>query len=169
MSRRPRDSQMSKVYAAERKHSLWREESQYDSISHVQVWVDSICKSRWFKNRYPRYALAKSIQTAFLTDRERGIKVLDGRGRRKACGSTRGFIKLPVWSRSDLVILHEIAHVVTRRKGYHGPLPAYHGREFCANYLALVRQFLGKEAAKELKVCFKKSRVKYTRPAKIGR
>lgn len=163
MSYRSRDSQMSKLYAAERKHSLWSEESQYDSISHVQVWVDSICKSRWFKNRYPHYALSQSRQTIFLNASERGIKVLDGRGRRKACGSNRGYIKLPVWSRSDLVILHEIAHVVTRREGYHGPLPAFHGREFCANYLSLVRRFLGKEAGDELKEHFKKGRVKYTR------
>lgn len=163
MSSRQRDNQRSKVYAAERKHSLWREESQYDSISYVQVWVDSICKTRWFKNRYPNYALDTSVMY-----RKHGIKVLDGRGRVRPCGSTRGFVKLPVWSRSDLIILHEIAHVVTRRNGYHGPLPAFHGRDFCANYLALVRRFLGKEAGDELKACFKNKRVKYTRKRKTS-
>lgn len=165
MSRRPRDSQLSKVYKAESAHSYWSDVSEYDSLSEIQRWVDEICKSRWFKNRYPRYALdAKSIMKyGRAAD---GIKVLDGRGRQRACGSTRGFIKLPVWTRSDLHILHEIAHVVTRRNGYQGPLPAYHGRDFCANYLALVRQFMGKEEADELKACFKKHRVKYTRPAK---
>ena len=168
MSHRPRDSQRSKVYKAEQGHSLWFDEALFDSVGEVQEWVDCICRSRWFKNRYPRYAIdAKSIMKyGRAAD---GIKVLDGRSRQRACGSTRGFIKLPVWTRSDLHILHEIAHVVTRRNGYQGPLPAYHGRDFCANYLALVRQFMGKEEADELKGCFKKHRVKYTRPAKTRR
>jgi len=163
VSYRPRDSQRKKLYAAERKHSLWVNDSQFDSVGEVQKWVDNICKSRWFKNRFPRYKLDLSslMRDGIATY---GIKVLDGRGRLRANGSTRGFIKLPVWTRSHLHILHEIAHVITRRTDHNGPLPAFHGREFCANYIALVRQFLGKEAGDELKECFRKSRVKYTRP-----
>ncbi len=155
---------MSKVYAAERDHLLWRNNSQYENVQQIQVWVDSICKSRWFTNRFPRHSLSQKRQNLFLPDANRGIKVLDGRGRRRACGSTRGFIKLPVWSRSDLHILHEIAHVITSR--YTTPnrdLPAFHGRDFCANYLSLVTRFVGKDAGKELKECFKKRKVKYTR------
>ena len=163
MSDRPRDSQRSKVYAAERMHSQWYDENQYANLGEIQSWVDGICKSRWFKNRYPRYAVDKKSIMKYGRAAD-GIKVLDGRGRIRPCGSTRGFIKLPMWSRFELLILHEIAHVVTRRNGYHGPLPAWHGREFCANFLALVRRFLGKEAGKELKACFKKKRVKYIRP-----
>ena len=166
MNCRPRDSQMSKVYAAERDHSLWHYDSQYDNIQQIQAWVDSICKSRWFKNRFFRYAIDKK-RMAKYGRRADGIKVLDGRGRRNACGSTRGYIKLPVWSRSDLVILHEIAHVVTSRYTTNNrKLPAYHGRDFCANYLSLVRRFLGKEAGDELKACFKKRKAKYTRTAR---
>ncbi len=164
--RRPRDSQQSKLYKAERLHSLWSNNSQFDSLGDVQDWVDKICKSRWFVNRFPRHSLSRKI--TMLTGRgANGIKVLDGRGRRRANGSTRGYIKLPVWTRSELHILHEIAHVVTSRYTTNNrKLPAFHGRDFCANYLALVRRFLGKEAGKELKVCFKKTKVKYTRPAK---
>jgi len=167
LSLRPRDSQRSKLYKAERLHSLWSNDSQFDSLKDVQDWVDKICKSRWFKNRYPRHALdPKSLMRYGRS--ANGIKALDGRGRTRANGSTRGFIKLPVWTRSELHILHEIAHVVTSRYTVNSrKLPAFHGRDFCANYLALVRQFMGKEAGKELKACFKKSRVKYTRPAKV--
>jgi putative metallohydrolase (TIGR04338 family) len=157
------------LYKAERLHSLWSNNSQFDSLKDVQDWVDKICKSRWFKNRYPRHAYQEN-KSQFLINKGQGIKVLDGRGRTRANGSTRGFIKLPVWTRSELHILHEIAHVVTSRYTVNNrKLPAFHGRDFCANYLSLVRHFLGKEAGKELKACFKKSRVKYTRPAKTGR
>lgn len=167
MSTRPRDSQRKKVYDSEQAHSLWTWDAhQYESVQQVQSWVDSICKSRWFINRFPRHAIDKK-RIAVYGRRADGIKVLDGRGRRGACGSTRGFVKLPVWSRSDLVILHEIAHVVTSRYTTNNrKLPAHHGRDFCANYLALVRRFLGKEAGDELKACFKKHKVKYTRSAK---
>ena len=162
MSRRPRDSQRSKVYKAEQGHSLWFDEALFDSVGEVQEWVDSICRSRWFKNRFRRHAIDPKSVMRYGRSAD-GIKVLDGRGRRRANGSTRGFIKLPIWTRSDMHILHEIAHVVT------SPRVAAHGREFCANYLALVRQFMGREEAIELKTCFKKHRVKYTRPAKTGR
>lgn len=164
-SNRPRDSQRKKVYNSERTHSLWTWDAQYESVQEVQALVDKMCKTRWFKSRFPKYAFDQKAIRKYGRSAD-GIKVLDGRGRRGACGSTRGFIKLPRWSRSDLVILHEIAHVVTRRNGYHGPLPAFHGREFCANYLALVRRFLGKDAGDELKACFKKHKAKYTRPSK---
>jgi len=159
MSPRPRDSQRSKVYKAETAHSLWFDEALFDSVGDVQRWVDSICKSRWFKNRFPRYALDPKSLMKYGRSAD-GIKVLDGRGRRRACGLRRGFIKLPIWTRTDLHILHEIAHVVTTTK------VASHGREFCANYLALVRQFMGKEEANELRECFKRHKVKYTRPAR---
>jgi len=169
VSYRPRDSQRSKVYAAERKHSQWYDDNQYANLGEIQSWVDSICKSRWFINRFPRHALDKKAIMKYGRSAD-GIKVLDGRGRQRPCGSTRGFIKLPKWSRFELVILHEIAHVVTTRYSTNNrKLPAYHGRDFCANYLTLVRRFLGKEAGKELRECFKRHKVKYTRPAKTGR
>lgn len=159
LSNRPRDSQRRKVYNSEQAHSLWTWDAhQYESIQEVQEWVTKICNTRWFKNRFPNYAVIADSMF-----HKEGIKVLDGRGRRRPCGSTRGFIKLPKWSRSDLVILHEISHVVTRRKNRHLPLTAFHGREFCANYLALVRRFLGKDAGDELKASFKKHKAKYTR------
>lgn len=73
------------------------------------------------------------------------IIVLDGRGRRKACATYYGgrkAIKLPRWARTKYVILHEVAHHLTRLDG--------HKAEFASCLLDLVRHFLGKESADAL-------------------
>jgi putative metallohydrolase (TIGR04338 family) len=73
------------------------------------------------------------------------ITVLDGRGRRRACATYlygKRVIKLPLWSRNEYVILHEIAHHLTRLDG--------HKAEFASCLLDLVRHFLGKDSADAL-------------------
>lgn len=70
--------------------------------------------------------LAKSILPS--------VKVLDGRGRRNACAMPfDGSIKLPRWARRKWVVLHEVAHLVA-----HDVRLAWHGREFMADYIALL-------------------------------
>lgn len=165
---RPRDSQRSKVYAAERKHSEWKdavytlggswtttqhfteqgERIPIPTIQETRAFVNKIVKSAWFKRRWPRRSLA-------------GVYIKDGRGTRNATGSNTGTLNFPRWSRFPLVICHELAHVVTssaRRS---------HGRVYCHNYLAIVRHVMGKEASDELKRCFKEGKVKYTLPAGV--
>jgi putative metallohydrolase (TIGR04338 family) len=73
------------------------------------------------------------------------IVVLDGRGRRKACATFHHgnrAIKLPKWARTRFVILHEVAHHLTRLDG--------HKPEFASCLLDLVRHFMGKEASEAL-------------------
>lgn len=57
--------------------------------------------------------------------------VTDGRGRRHACGS-REVIKLPRWSRSRPIVLHECAH---------GMSDDGHGPKFVAAYVSLLVHF----------------------------
>ncbi|MCB2054888.1 MAG: hypothetical protein KDE35_11685 [Geminicoccaceae bacterium] len=59
-------------------------------------------------------------------------RVTDGRGRRHACGS-RAVIKLPRWSRTRPIVLHECAHGMAADG--HGPL-------FMTAYLRLLARFL---------------------------
>jgi len=134
-----RDSQRSKLYSAERKHSLYKK-FYIDDVADLQKYVDSITSSKWFIDKF----------------NYNSIKVKDGRGRRSAC-ATKYYIKLPVWSRYKLCILHEVAHTITPYN-YAG-----HGREFANNFLVLVRHFMGKEPYFELKSLFKQHRVKYCR------
>jgi len=85
------------------------------------------------------------------------IRVGDGRGRwRTACGSINE-IKLPKFARDKIIILHEIAHSATLRTH---PDAAWHGPEFCFNFLMLVGRWLGKEMKEELWDCMRAHRVK---------
>ena len=178
-----RDSQRQKVYDAERAHSHfkkaievgpdgWRLDRAVEfedgtpipDVHEVQDYVDKVTRSRWFKARWPRYAYSKSkmvmTYSGKFVKQPHGIVVLDGRRRRSAFGSSNGSISMPRWSRFELVILHEIAHVVTgsSRK------VRFHGRHYCSTFLALIRHELGAEAADEMKRLFKDKRVKYIRP-----
>ena len=140
-----RDFQKSKVYAAE--SDMSEKGARFESVQDIQQFVDKICGSRWFRNRFGRVIR---------------IVVRDGRGRRSACGKgwnnidgRYGIIKLPRWSRYTKYILHEIAHVVMP-----GNTPA-HGREFAKILLQLVARWMGNEAAQELRAAYRQRGVKY--------
>lgn len=116
-----RDSQRSALYRAEDEVDAGR---RLASIDDVQAYVDRILGSSYWER---------------LTGAPRTVVVRDGRGRRHACAGQTWFgaeLRLPRWSRSELVVLHELAHTVTPETC------AGHGREFAANYLRLVRRYL---------------------------
>lgn len=108
-----------------------------ETVPEVQAYVNAILGSRWFKARWG----------------VRSIPVLDGRGRRSACAEGSR-IKMPLWARNEMVTLHEVAHVLTPGKY------ADHGPEFAGVLLALIRQFMGPEAAASLRESFRGHRVK---------
>lgn len=146
---RPKDWQVSKVYAAENAAFL-SDRPFFKSNEDVQVFVDKMIKSAWFQRRF------KST---------RSIRVLRNHGGTRAYGNHNGgaaYIKLPSsdWGRSWPVVLHEIGHAVTPRwvRGVETP---WHGREFCHNFLELVNHCMGKEAADRLKAEYKKLKVQW--------
>lgn len=79
-------------------------------------------------------------------------EVLDGRGRRSACGC-RQYIKLPWWSRVRSVVLHETAHSLTTTG---------HGPEFLACYLELLARWDGR-SRRELRSSARAARIKIAR------
>jgi putative metallohydrolase (TIGR04338 family) len=140
-----RDSQRSKVYKAERTLDQFYKNGM--SIEDVREFVDKIMDSNWLNGKYPRaYVNGKVI-------------VKDGRGRRKA-GGCFAYITMPKWSRSKLVVLHELAHSITDRQ-YEGYGVASHGREFCSIYISLIRRWMSKDVGRALKAAFKTCRVKH--------
>ena len=70
-------------------------------------------------------------------------------------------IRLGVWARQPIVVLHEIAHHLAGLS--HG-----HDWRFCQVMLDLVRHFMGREAHDALKASFKEHRVRFTEPRKRG-
>lgn len=130
-----RDQQRARLYAAE----AVLQSGTLDSVKECQEYVNKVLGRAYVRKHYQ---LPKEI------------KVLDGRRRRSACADFDrdwGYvIRLPRWSRSEQVILHEIAHHVwgSSRGGDHGP-------RFAAIYLDLVRHMLGADEAAKLQTRFR--------------
>lgn len=137
--RRTRDNRRQKLYSAERK--AFGEGVQYKTVDECQARVDKITHSRWWRSRY-----------GFRPN----VTVKPGKGHRRATASPGTLvIQLPRWARSDWVICHELAHLIQPR------VSAFHGPEFCREYLALVNRWIGREAAQKLRKSFVNYHVKY--------
>lgn len=154
--RRPRDSQRSKVYKAEKVLQDHQTSTKFNDLRECEKYINKIIhKSRWFRKNW----LVTKINTE------------PGRGHRRATASrylgdygrgVYGTIQLPKWARHKAVILHELAHIITPNH------QAAHGWMFANNFLLLVRHFMGREAADLLMASYKKHKVKYKPPRKIS-
>lgn len=158
-----RDSQRSKVYAAEKALPGYLTERRLETVPELQAYVDEVTRSEWFRWRFPRLGSARAMGGLVP------VLVLDGRGRRSACASGRT-ISMPCFARSRMVVLHELAHVCilfdpSVRPGSY----AAHGWEFCAIYLELVRQFFDQPMHDALVWSFRTHRVQFARPVAARR
>jgi hypothetical protein len=149
-----RDSQRSKVYAAEELLGDYFTADRVEQIPDILAYCQSILASEWFRHRFPGFI---------------HIAVHDGGGRRSACAWAMGStIRMPRFSRSKMCILHELAHLCAdhqyRRKVPTDPWQpiAAHGWEFCAIFLELVRQYLGQPRHDQLVAAFRAKRVQFT-------
>ena len=140
--KRLRDSQRSRIYASEKG---LRRGQRFLDMRECQRYVDLVVASPWWQERFG--------------SRSR-VQARDGRGRRHAGAyDHKRAITLPRWSRSELIILHELAHIAT-------PLEfAAHGPEFARNYLELVRYFMGERAGARLENAYRENRVRVALPA----
>jgi len=139
------DTQRQKLYDAEQ-HAGVRIRTELDeievlsSIENIQKFVNKLTVSAWFRKRFGQH---------FIT-----VKSKRGYGASaQLCSNTIRFSK---YSRSMIIVLHEIAHIV-KKPGAGGA----HGRFFARTLIELVEHVVGKGAAKILKEHFKEGRVKY--------
>jgi len=146
-----RDSQRSKVYAAERVvHG-----DNFETVEEMQTYVDKVLGRAWFVRRWPKVAA-------------NGIAVEDGRGRRSAAAKTRWgrlIVTMPKWSRYEEIILHEIAHHCSDAQ-YGTREVAAHGWEFAGTLVELVRYEMDKDEADKMKASFRERKVRWTEPTK---
>lgn len=138
----PRDSQRAKVYRAQEQLPKGK---HLETVAEMQAYVDKMHSTRWFQKRWFR---------------PYSIKVKDGRGRRHAC-AWWDQIKMPKWSRYEIYVLHEIAHLMPKGVNY---AVASHGREFVRNFIALLEWKMEVNP----RAIFKEYRVKW-HPQRIGR
>lgn len=140
MSGRQRDSQKSKLYAAEQ---VLRTSEHCLGLTPEEV-----------------VKLVRKIEQSPYTIKKYGPRnrriILDGNSRSWARGGYAYVDLSAQFARRTDVVIHEIAH------GYapgHG-----HDWHFCEVYLDLVRHFMGKYSADTLKASFKRHKVKFTQP-----
>jgi len=146
-----RDSQRSKVYRAEDTVTVPEALERLETVEEMQAWVDKIVRTRWWRvYKLPSASKAKHRAGRLISYGK--ITVKDGRARRSASG-WRGSIKMPKWSRTKLIVLHEVAHAIQTES------PS-HGRQYARIYLDLVTRFIGPEAGRQLKAAYVKHHVR---------
>jgi len=118
-----RDTQRSKVYQ-------W-ENLAFDKPAHTGVEPE-------LELRDIKKIVTKVARDYGLSHRK--VRVLDGRGRRSAAYSSgERAIKMPRWSRTRFIVLHELAHWIV--KVLWPMKAAAHGREFVGIYMELLRRY----------------------------
>lgn len=144
-----RDTQRSRVYKAEK--AIWPTHMgrPLREVADVQRFIKKQMKRKAITRRYP--------------DAAKTVHVHDGGGKRAASAYGTWKISLPLWARHELVVIHEMAHIVAHRH-YGERNIAGHGWQFCAVLLDLVRFIMGKETHDALKASFKANRVRFTKP-----
>lgn len=130
------------------------------NVFDVNDYVQNIIATQWWMNRWPCIM---------------SIRVADGRGSEDARAKLyykygrdiplfHGVIHMPIWSRSEGIILHEIAHIITCSEEVTNCSEyEHHGPEFTSNLILLYKRWLGNDWTGELREAFKASNVKYKR------
>ena len=134
---RPRDSQRARLYRAEAEVDAGR---RLPTVERMQSYVDGLVGADWFVARWGA----------------RRFEVRPGFGHRRATADQNGVLQMPRWARSELVLLHEVAHCLT-------PLAfAGHGPEYAGVLLALARRGMGPATAQRLEDAFARQRVRWS-------
>lgn len=106
----------------------------------MQAWVDGLLATDWFMARWG----------------DRRLEVRPGFGHRRATADENGVLQMPKWARTELVLLHEMAHCLTPAT------VASHGPEYAGVLLTLARRGMGPATAQALEDAFARQRVRWT-------
>jgi len=149
-----RDTQRQRVYTAESAVEKATPSARLEAVRDVERFVKATLARKRVQDDFPRATRVYK----YVPD------VTDGRGRRRACAVGSCEIRMPVWSRTELIVLHELAHIMINREHGDRDTIASHGWQFCAAYLRLVLHVMGRQHHDALKASFKAHRVRFTKP-----
>ena len=133
-----RDVQRTRLYDAENRVS---EGLVWDSLAGAQSYLDELLTSSWWQRHFP------SVRCVVLFDQ--GAKYALAHK-----GVHGGAIQFPAWARTQLTLLHELAHLASPT-GTVG-----HGPVFAGIYLLLVQHGMGEPVAAQLASHFAARRVR---------
>lgn len=149
---RARDTQREKLYRSERTlRAQGKAGRRIEDLPDVQAYVDKFLASAWRKRHHPGV---------------RVIRVDDGRGRRRG-GAGSSWITLPRWTRDELYICHEVAHIATTRR-HLGEGVAHHGWQYAGILLEIVGYQMGRQTMLDLREQFKRNHVRYKKPRELS-
>ena len=141
-----RDSQRGRLYSAEQRVG-WGDAGRQLTLSASQRFVDQVLADIWWRNR----SSIRSIE----------VKAGAKNGRAWAGDGWEGTtIRTSPGSRKPWVLVHELAHHLTQDS-------TPHGAAYAANYVALVRRFIGERQANDLRQQFRLARVKCRGAARV--
>ncbi len=132
---RPRDSQRARLYRAEFEVPPGK---RLTTVEKLQAYVDALVRADWFAARWP----------------DRSFEVRPGFGHRRATADLNGVLQMPKWARTEMVLLHEVAHCLTPW------IYASHGPEYAGVLLSLVRRSMGPATGQALEDAFDRHRVR---------
>ena len=119
-------------------------------IRDIEKYVERILNRQSVLRRWP--------------DLNQNIRVLKPRrGQRRALAYGSRAISLPLWSRNEAIVIHEVAHTIVSRV-YRREVIASHGWQFAMVMLILVKSMMGKEAHDALRQSYKDHKVAYFAP-----
>lgn len=158
---RDRDFQKSKVYAAE--HLL---QAVIDMADQTGVRTFEACSSTFEIPVEYKFASTADVQhycdRALATLGWKGgpVRVLDAHKNQSKAHHQAGAIYLPdsaveSWAWREVVVLHELAHFITREGAAHGP-------EFCGALVRLVTDIIGPEMGFLLRLRYLENGVQLT-------
>jgi putative metallohydrolase (TIGR04338 family) len=147
--KRERDTQRKRIYKSD--HAITPMAKPLPTVTDMERYVKRMCEMKRVRDAFPNARLGSPPV------------VKDGRGRIRAGGCSQ-YVTMPLWSRNEAIMLHELAHCIVQRQ--HGMYVAAHGWQFASVYLTLVLYGMGREAHDTLKAAFKKNRVRFTAPRK---
>lgn len=166
-----RDRIRRRCYRAEQQLRAWMQRTggqrTFSSLYEVAAYYHSVVKTVWFRRRFPFF---EKLIVRHRPNRARATaEVLaqttwrDASGRSRTA-ATMSEIVLSSWAMGmesrrgsdggEIVLLHELAHAIV-------PAGHMHGRVWAYVFISLVRQFVSREAAKQLIGSFVSHKVKY--------
>ena len=141
---RDQDPQQFRVYRTEKIVSIGA--TRFVSLAEIQGYVDGMIASGWWKSEFPEIR-AIEVRAGQEEDPARGGVDSVPQPTETAWESWgSGHIELPPWAWRELVVLHEVAHVVSPG--------SEHGQLFARNFHYLVKRMLGEAAAAELSMAY---------------
>lgn len=152
--KRVKDSQKSRVYAAEQEYLRIHPADRYlGDIEVCQQFVDRVLARKYVQKHYG----VRSISVRGVPAKRRWAHAYNSASRIEL-----GTGDCAKWSRTNSVVLHEMAHILAYRR-YTEHIGS-HDWAFAVTFLDLVRNVMGADAAKWLKIGYKVHKVRTSPP-----